>query len=188
MSIKHSLLALLTSGDSYGYQLKARFEGHTGNVWPLNIGQVYTTLDRLERDGFVVRGDEDDHGRVSYAITPAGRDEVGTWFSTPVQQAPQRDELAIKLALATSVPGVDVPALVQAQRRVAMLLLQDLRRTIKSTDELTWRLVLEARLYETEAQIRWLDHVESAVLGSEHKGRSVEGSPSGKRAESEARR
>lgn len=166
MSIKHSLLALLGQGDSYGYQLKAEFERRTGGVWPLNIGQVYTTLDRLERDGLVERGVEDEQGRVSYRITATGREEVGTWFNTPVQQAPQRDELSIKLALATTVPGVDAAALVQAQRKVAILLLQDLRRVIKSADDLAWQLVLESRLYATEAEVRWLDHVESAVTRS----------------------
>lgn len=164
MSIKHSLLALLGRRDSYGYQLKADFEATTGGVWPLNIGQVYTTLDRLERDALVVRGGEDDQGRVRYRITDLGRAMVAEWFSSPVQHlAPARDELSIKLALATVTPGVDVPALVQVQRRVALLLLQDLRRSIKATDDLTWQLVLESRLFATEAEVRWLDHVESAV-------------------------
>lgn len=163
MSIKHSLLALLSHQDSHGYQLKAGFEAATGGVWPLNIGQVYTTLDRLERDGLVVRGAEDEQGRVRYAITDVGRDEVNRWFATPVEQAPQRDELSIKLALAATLPGVDVAALVQAQRRVALLVLQDLRRTIRGTEELSWRLVLEARLFATEAEVRWLDHIEGAV-------------------------
>lgn len=164
MSVKQSLLALLGQRASYGYQLKAEFEERTGGTWPLNIGQVYTTLDRLERDGLVVRGGEDADGRIMYEITGAGRAAVDEWFSSPVSHgAPQRDELAIKLALAITLPGVDVPAMVQAQRRVALLLLQDLNRSRRTATDTAWRLVLESRVFHTEAEVRWLDHCEAMV-------------------------
>ncbi|MDH4147522.1 MAG: PadR family transcriptional regulator, partial [Acidimicrobiia bacterium] len=54
MSIRHGLLALLSEGPKYGAQLRTEFEERTGATWPLNVGQVYTTLSRLERDGLVV--------------------------------------------------------------------------------------------------------------------------------------
>ena len=53
MSVRHALLALLSEGPKYGLQLRQEFEAKTGEVWPLNVGQVYTTLQRLERDGLV---------------------------------------------------------------------------------------------------------------------------------------
>ena len=53
MSVRHALLALLSEGPKYGLQLRQEFEARTGEVWPLNVGQVYTTLQRLERDGLV---------------------------------------------------------------------------------------------------------------------------------------
>ncbi|HJY00730.1 MAG TPA: PadR family transcriptional regulator, partial [Streptosporangiaceae bacterium] len=53
MSVRHAMLALLSEGPKYGLQLREEFEGRTGEVWPLNVGQVYTTLQRLERDGLV---------------------------------------------------------------------------------------------------------------------------------------
>jgi DNA-binding PadR family transcriptional regulator len=59
MSIRHGLLALLEEGPRYGYQLKSEFESRTGSTWPLNVGQVYTTLGRLERDGLVSPAGED---------------------------------------------------------------------------------------------------------------------------------
>lgn len=165
MSIRHSLLALLGEGDSYGYQLKNEFEARTGGMWPLNIGQVYTTLERLERDGLVERRGSDADGRVGYAITEAGRAEVADWFGSPVRQsAPARDELAIKLALAITLPDVDVGAIVQTQRKVAILVLQDLNRARRAATDVAWRLVLESRIYHTEAEVRWLDHCEAAVL------------------------
>ncbi len=55
MSIKYGLLALLRDRPGYGYQLRAEFEEATGSTWPVNIGQVYTTLTRLERDGLVAK-------------------------------------------------------------------------------------------------------------------------------------
>jgi DNA-binding PadR family transcriptional regulator len=49
MSVREGLLALLAEGPRNGHQLKIEFEAVTGGVWPLNVGQVYTTLDRLAR-------------------------------------------------------------------------------------------------------------------------------------------
>lgn len=106
MSIRHSLLALLQDQPRYGYQLRVEFEDRTGSTWPLNIGQVYTTLDRLERDGLVSNDGGDGEGHVVYSITEAGRAEVQGWFATPVERSnPPRNELAIKLALAVTLPG-----------------------------------------------------------------------------------
>ena len=53
MSVRHALLALLSEGPKYGLRLRQEFEARTGEMWPLNVGQVYTTLQRLERDGLV---------------------------------------------------------------------------------------------------------------------------------------
>ena len=109
MPIRRGLLSLLAREPMHGYQLRSEFDAATGATWPLNIGQVYTTLSRLERDGFVEPVGEQD-GRVTYRITDQGRDEVKHWFEQPVARENRpRDELAIKLALALTTPGVDVP-------------------------------------------------------------------------------
>ncbi|MGN6408006.1 MAG: PadR family transcriptional regulator [Curtobacterium sp.] len=166
MSVRMGVLALLVTGPGYGYQLRGEFEHRTGGSWPVNIGQVYTTLDRLERDGLVARGDADADGHVVYTATDAGREEVARWFSEPVPPKRGRDELAIKFALAVTVPGVDVPRLVQVQRAAAVRNLQDLTRLKRSSDpadDLAWSLVLESMLFQAEADVRWLDHVESSV-------------------------
>ena len=47
MAVREGLLALLANGPRHGYQLKTGFESATGGMWPLNVGQVYTTLERL---------------------------------------------------------------------------------------------------------------------------------------------
>jgi len=169
MSIRHSLLALLEREPMYGYQLRSEFDATTGSTWPLNVGQVYTTLARLERDGLVSPGEQDDEGRTRYGITDAGRDELAAWFASPVVSTDRpRDELAIKLALAVTVPGVDVGAVVQRQRAATITSMQDLTRLKRSAEgavggELSWSLVLEGMRYQLEAEIRWLDHCEAAL-------------------------
>lgn len=166
MPIKHGLLALLDQGPRYGYQLRAEFESRTGSTWPLNVGQVYTTLGRLDRDGLVTPDGEDGEGHVFYRITDAGRRELHTWFDEPVARAGRpRDELAIKLAMAVTVPGVDVAAVVQSQRAHTLRALQDYTRlkVRAADDDLAWQLVLEYLVFQAEAEVRWLDHCEARI-------------------------
>jgi DNA-binding PadR family transcriptional regulator len=173
MTVRNALLALLEQGPMYGYQLRAEFERRTGATWPLNVGQVYTTLSRLERDGFVEGTEErgvDDEGsvmnRVMYVATAAGHEEVAAWFTTPVARTqPPRDELAIKLALAVTVPGVDVGTVIQQQRSATMGALQDYTRIKRAggDQDLAWSLVLDSLVFNAEAEIRWLDHCEARV-------------------------
>lgn len=175
MSIRHGLLALLEHGPRYGYQLRTEFESRTGSTWPLNVGQVYTTLGRLERDGLVEPSGEDEAGHALYAITGKGRGELLAWFSRPVDRAnPPRDELAIKLAMAVGAPGVDIREVIQAQRHHTVQALQDYTRlkaqalagTPEGTggrEDLSWLLVLEQLIFQTEAEARWLDHCETRL-------------------------
>ena len=167
MSVKRGLLALLVEGPRYGAELKTEFERRTGGTWPLNIGQVYTTLARLQRDGLVAAAGEDGQGRPRYTVTDVGRAEVDAWWSAPVERdAPARDELAIKLALAVTVPGVDVRALIQTQRAATLRTLQEytrLKRGPAAEHDLAWSLVLESLLFAAEAEVRWLDHCEARV-------------------------
>ncbi len=149
----------------YGYQLRSEFDATTGSTWPLNVGQVYTTLARLERDGLVTPGEEDEEGRVRYSITDAGHEELEGWFDTPVVNGDRpRDELAIKLALAVTVPGVDVAAVIQQQRAATIVAIQDLTRLKASGEgDLSWSLVLESMRFQHDAEIRWLDHCEASL-------------------------
>ena len=153
MSIRHGLLALLEREPMYGYQLRPSSTPPPARPGRSTSGQVYTTLARLERDGLVSPGEQDDEGRVRYAITDAGREELQSWFATPVVSADRpRDELAIKLALAVTVPGVDVGAVIQRQRASTITAMQDLTRLKSSAeaDELSWALVLESMRYQLE--------------------------------------
>jgi len=171
MSIRHAMLALLQERPMHGYQLRQEFESRTGGTWPLNIGQAYTTLQRLERDGLVEPVHSADGEPERFRLTAAGRDQAGSWWSTPVERgAPARDELAIKLALAVTLPGVDVEEVARAQRTETMRALQDyarLKRRIPADvdgTDLAWSLVLDSLVFQAEAEMRWLDHVEGRVV------------------------
>lgn len=177
MSIRRGLLALLAQEPMYGAQLRTEFESRTGGTWPLNVGQVYTTLSRLERDGLVEgAGGADDEGRIAYRLTDQGRTEVTRWWAAPVDRGDTpRDELVIKLALAVTVPGVDIQQMVQTQRTATLRHLQDLTKLKRTTsdeagrstngqrNELAWLLVLDNLVYAAEAEVRWLDHVETRL-------------------------
>jgi DNA-binding PadR family transcriptional regulator len=187
MSIRQAMLALLEQGPMYGYQLRAEFEQRTGATWPLNVGQVYTTLSRLERDGLIEGTGADDEGHVIYRVTEAGRGEVSAWFTTPVPRTqPPRDELAIKLAIAVTLPGIDVGDIIQRQRTATMAALQDytrLKRTGRAakpegTEDLAWSLVLDSLVFDAEAEVRWLDHCEARLRRAAVEGTT--GGPQGR--------
>ncbi|MCP2637477.1 PadR family transcriptional regulator [Microbacterium sp. HD4P20] len=176
MSVRQSLLAILDQAPCYGYQLRTEFDRRTGSTWPLNVGQIYNTLDRLERDGLVEKGDVDEHGHVYWQITDAGTAEVRVWLDSPVQRGHgTRDELAIKLAVAATLPGVDVAGIIQTQRRASLAQLQELNRAKYAganpdgPEELAWSLVVDSMIFAAEAEVRWLDHTEQRLaLHPEH--------------------
>jgi DNA-binding PadR family transcriptional regulator len=170
MSIRQGILALLAEGPRHGYQLRQDFEAGTGGTWPLNIGQVYTTLARLERDDLVAVAGDGDASHKMYQLTDSGQVELERWFQTPVRREDRpRDELAIKLAMAARLEGVDVHAVVQAQRTDTMRALQDYTALKRGggpgdlDDDLAWSMVLDSLLFAAEAEIRWLDACETRL-------------------------
>lgn len=167
MSVKHGLLALLCDGPRYGYELKSAFEARTGDAWPLNVGQVYTTLSRLERDGLVARDGQDAEGHDLYRLSAPGERELDAWWGGVVErEAPARDELAIKLALAVGTPGVDPREVLQRQRTATVRALQThtRRRRALLDGDTAAALVLDALVFAAEAEVRWLDHCEARLV------------------------
>jgi DNA-binding PadR family transcriptional regulator len=166
VSVRHALLALLSEGPKYGLQLRQEFEARTGEVWPLNIGQVYTTLQRLERDGLVESDDtETDGPQKGFRITGEGEGELHAWLRTPSDAVvPPRDELVIKILVALGVPGVDVPDLLQIHRRALVELMQRYTRLKEEAlDDIGVALVVDAEIFRIDALIRWLDAAEARV-------------------------
>ena len=160
MSVPHALLALLSEGPKYGLRLQNEFESRTGEVWPLNVGQVYTTLQRLERDGLVESDDEGERSQKRYRITSTGERDLADWLRTPPELVPPpRDELVIKVLVALQVPGTDVHEILQAHRRHVIEVMQRYTR-IKAAageDDVALVLVTDAELFRLESIVRWLD-------------------------------
>jgi DNA-binding PadR family transcriptional regulator len=164
MSVRHALLAFLSEGPKYGLQLRQEFEASTGEVWPLNVGQVYTTLQRLERDELIESdGSEEDEEagpQKAFRITVSGRKELDNWLSTPPDMTqPPRDELVIKVLAALRVPDVSVHDIIQVHRRYLVELMQQWTR-LKEDEadfDLSFALVVDAELLRLDSVVRWLD-------------------------------
>jgi DNA-binding PadR family transcriptional regulator len=160
-------LALLNEGPKFGLQLRQEFEARTGEVWPLNVGQVYTTLQRLERDGLVESDDATEDGpQKCFRITTGGEEELAQWLCTPPDlTSPPRDELVIKVLVALRMPGVDVHDVVQVHRRYLVELMQQwthLKGDLAEHD-LAFALVVDAELFRLDSVIRWLDAVDGRL-------------------------
>jgi DNA-binding PadR family transcriptional regulator len=167
MSVRHALLALLSEGPKYGLQLREEFEAGTGEVWPLNVGQVYTTLQRLERDGLVESDDEDTDGpQKRFHLTESGANELASWLRTPPDMSsPPRDELVMKVLVALRVPDIDVREVIQAHRRYLIELMQQWTRIKEDEAEydISLALVVDAELFRLDAVIRWLDSADGRI-------------------------
>jgi DNA-binding PadR family transcriptional regulator len=159
--VRHALLALLSEGPKFGLRLQQEFESRTGEVWPLNVGQVYTTLQRLERDGLVESdGQGGDGPQKDFRITSEGHSELNEWLRTPpADDTPPRDELVIKVLVALQVPGIDVGDVIQAHRRHLIEMMQRYTRVKAEATEndLGLALVVDAELFRLEGVVRWLD-------------------------------
>lgn len=168
MSVRNSLLAILATQPTHGYGLKSDFERSTSGAWPLNIGQVYTTLARLERDGLVEPlSVSEDSARQTWRITKKGRSELARWFGEPVESdPPPRDELAIKVLLAIAADRDDVSAILDAQRVATLERMAELTRQKQRADpeqELPWVLLLDALILKAKAEIEWIDLCEARL-------------------------
>jgi DNA-binding PadR family transcriptional regulator len=167
VSVRHALLALLSEGPKYGLRLQQEFEERTGEVWPLNVGQVYITLQRLERDGLVESGDERGAGpQKSFTITPAGGAELDGWLRTPAGEIPPpRDELVIKILISLRVPGADVHDIVQVHRRHMIEMMQRYWRLKAGAaeDDIGLALVADAEIFRLDGIVRWLDAADARL-------------------------
>jgi DNA-binding PadR family transcriptional regulator len=176
MSIKYALLSLLDQQPHHGYQLKTAVEGWLGQSWPLNIGQVYTTLARLERDGLVGAGEVDQQGRQTYQITPAGRTALADWFAIPVpRDGLVRDELLVKLVAAVAAGDGTAFGVIRAQRTATLALLQQHTRRKTAAErqgDLPRLVVADLLIGQAEAEVAWLELCEARLrtAGDDRRG------------------
>jgi DNA-binding PadR family transcriptional regulator len=187
MAVREGLLALLQEGPRYGYQLKTEFEAATGGVWTINVGQIYTTLDRLGRDGLVAVDEGED--QKLYSITVAGVAELGAWWrAVPAEDPPPRDELMLKMLMAIELGAEHALEVITRHRTALTSLLQQRRRATmdasgsngSAVDSLAVVLVADALIVRAEADLRWLDLCEARLVKSSD--RSTNGARAGGKA------
>lgn len=168
MAVREGLLLLLEERPRHGYELRSEFEARTASLWRLNSGQVYTTLERLERDGLVVSepdGEDPSGRRRTYQLTDSGRKELASWFEAPSTEGdPPRDDLVMKVLLAAHGELASAVAVVDFHRHHLLSRLQELRRRQRAeADGLAGRLVADVLAVRLEADLRWLDLTEERL-------------------------
>ncbi|MCM3741896.1 PadR family transcriptional regulator [Oceanobacillus luteolus] len=166
MSVKHSLLALIYEKPRHGYELKTGFESLVEGLWPLNAGQVYTTLDRLERDSFVESPGHDKKDRKLYTITQAGKEELWSWLNEPVGRSLFKEEFYIKFLCASHVSYDNKKTMIRNQKETILkdiLHLTQLRKQMSLSGNDTMKLLIEGALLHLEADMKWLERIEEEL-------------------------
>ena len=171
MSVRNALLGLLAQKPSHGYELRAAFEALIGgeDIWDVKPAQIYTTLARLEEAGLVSQESVEQEGgpeKRIYALTPAGRTELQTWFASGVEGEHQRDEFFIKLMLSLASKDISPYRVIQAQRGKLYQGLHDLttrRNQADPSSELAQIFLLDKTIMHLEADLRWLDLIEGRL-------------------------
>ena len=167
--MRHAVLALLADRPAHGYEIKRGLEQRFGSVVaPLNAGQVYTTLQRLERDELVTDDAVAQSGRPDkrvYRLTDAGRQALEEWLGVPSAPTRLRDDFFMKLVFAQSLGLADPAALIARQREAYLRSLGELERVLADGGaDGTTALVVEGAALHLEADLKWLDRCEE-VLG-----------------------
>ena len=172
MSLKYGLMGLLAEEPLHGYEVKNRFEAMLGGTWEVNIGQVYTTLQRLERDGLVrPLGKRGDRGKLRYALSEQGRSNLGEWLAQP-ESGPQelREEIYVKLLLASRLSNGNLGPLLGRQKRAYLQRLRDLNRIeerARHDGRMDLARLVRGALLHTEADIKWIDELSETAISGE---------------------
>ena len=174
MSVKYAMLGILAEKDLHGYELKSNFDEKVGEFWSLNYGQIYSTLDRLEKEDLVTHDRQSQDKRPDrkiYSITRKGRKELEEWLATPVNRVRAlRDEFFIKLVFMDKDNPAPVLELIEKQKALYLKQMNHLthqkvalKKKAKEPDALTTELLMDAGLFHADADIRWLTLCESKI-------------------------
>jgi DNA-binding PadR family transcriptional regulator len=168
VSVKYGILGLLAQQPLHGYEVKTRFESLFGGTWEVNFGQIYTTLQRLERDGLVEPADgRGDRAKLTYRLTGAGRAALEQWLAQPEAEPQQlREEIHLKLLLTGRLANGNLRGLLAGQRRVYLQRLKDLaalERRAHQDGRGDLVLVIKSAMLHTEADLKWVDVCEDEL-------------------------
>jgi DNA-binding PadR family transcriptional regulator len=175
LSLKYGVLGLLKAEPLHGYEVKNRFESMLGGTWEVNVGQIYTTLQRLERDRLIRPvGPRGDRGKQLYQLSAEGQKALDQWLSEP-DSGPQQlhEDIYVKLLLATRIANGELQPMLARQKRAYLQRLRDLNRLeerARRDGRIDLARLVRGALLHTEADLKWIDE-----LSSEHFGTAGEG-------------
>jgi len=168
--MKNLFLALLSKQPTHGYDLLQTYEELFSTVLPpLNAGQIYTTLSRLERDGLVRKYAVEQVGKpdkLIYELTGAGQQVLSEWFAAPITGPRIKDNFFIKLISAHMSGLADAQALIDSQRRQYLQNLHDLNNMVlqkEISDDPNKFLLIQGAILHLKADIAWLDLCEEEL-------------------------
>jgi len=164
------LLALLAKEPAHGYELKILLEQIFGQAYASpNVGQIYVTLQRLERDGLVKGQDVVQATRPNkrvYELTPPGREALAAWVEVPSEGPRVRDDFFMKLALSPLAEASDQMALINRQRRHYLNLMRGLSRLASpiDRDSRISGLLIEGAMLHLQADLDWLERCQEELM------------------------
>jgi DNA-binding PadR family transcriptional regulator len=179
--VRFLFLALLAGGPAHGYDLKRAYDSRFGSIWgALNIGQVYTTMARLERDGLVAHetvAQDDRPDKKVYAITDLGRRALAEWLEDAEDPPAVKSDLVLTL-VAAGITGADPAPIVARQRRRYLQALRDLDALAGTLDARgngdgrgdhasVQGLLVEGAALHVDAELRWLDVCDRRLRASQ---------------------
>lgn len=160
MSVRSSLLVILTIGPAYGFQLHGELQSRTAGRRTVNVGQIYGTLERLVNQGAVESAGATDDGLPLYRLTDAGRAEALGWlYDTASPVGEEWNDLVDRVLLATSLPDADALDVIAGYR--ARWSAPRGRAGITGQD----RLAASAASVLADAALAWLDAAEASLAG-----------------------
>ena len=162
------VLAMLAKEPSSGSRLRTRLNDALGPLGEdVNDGQIYVTLSRLEKAGFIARHGTEapEAGRKVYELTAAGQERVAEWLSEVSWPKPDLAEFHLKLVAAAQAGLADPIGIVDAQRRELIRRLWDVQRAaMAEPDGSQAGLLLEGIVLRLQADLRWLEACERAWI------------------------
>jgi DNA-binding PadR family transcriptional regulator len=167
------VLAMLAKEPSSGSRLRSRLNDALGPLGEaVNDGQIYVTLSRLERAGFIARQGTGPPGagRKAYELTAAGQERVAEWLSEVSWPKPDLAEFHLKLVAAAQAGLADPVSIVDAQRRELIRHLWEVERAaMAEPEDSPAALLLEGIVLRLQADLRWLEACERAWMNRRKK-------------------
>jgi DNA-binding PadR family transcriptional regulator len=168
MSLKFGILGLLAEQPLHGYEVKNRFEAMLGGTSEINIGQVYSTLQRLERGGLAEPADDrGERGKLPYRLTSNGRTALDDWLrESEAGPEPLRQDFYIKVLVTSRLAKGNLDSLLAQQRQAYLRRLRDLAELERGARERGREdlvPVLQGAVLHTEADLKWIDVFEEEI-------------------------